>query len=80
MKLQVKLGMAVQSAVPETGKPEVKTYYLVLGENEKKVVVNIGEKTFDKIKKLQDETATEEQARNTTTETNKPGKNKVDSK
>lgn len=52
MKLEVAVAKSTQSAIPELGKKENNLYYLVLGEGENKVIINVGEKTYNSVSKL----------------------------
>lgn len=53
MKIEVKTAVSTQTAIPELGKTEKKMYYLVIGEDkETQTVINVGEKTYEKVSKL----------------------------
>ena len=43
MTTTIKLGKSTQSAIPEMNRPEKTIYYLVIGEGEEAVTMNIGE-------------------------------------
>lgn len=48
----VDVARSTQSAIPELGQAEKTLYYLVIGEGDKKIVINVGEKTYSKVAKL----------------------------
>lgn len=52
MKLEVTVAKSTQTAIPELGKKETTLYYLVIGEGDDKVVINVGEKTFTKVQDI----------------------------
>ena len=52
MQQEVKVTTNVQTAIPELGRAEKIMYYLIIGEGEKKVVINIGKSKYDEIKAL----------------------------
>lgn len=52
MKLEICGAKATQTAVPELGQAEKTLYYLIIGEGDNKVVINVGQKTYEKIEKL----------------------------
>lgn len=52
MKQTVTVAKSTQSAIPEMGKPEKTVYYMVIGEGDTKVSINIGVKTYEAVKKL----------------------------
>ena len=52
MKQEVKVTTNVQTAIPELDRAEKIMYYLIIGEGEKKVVINIGKSKYDEIKAL----------------------------
>lgn len=52
MKLEICGAKATQTAVPELGQPEKTLYYLIIGEGTDKVVINVGQKTYEKINRL----------------------------
>lgn len=52
MKLEVKAAKATQTAVAELNQPEKTLYYLIIGEEPHKVVINVGQKTFDKVSEI----------------------------
>lgn len=56
MKLEIKAATSTQTAIPELGKAEKKLYYLIIGEGEKQVVINVGEKTYNSIQNIAMET------------------------
>lgn len=45
-KINVNVAEATQTAVPELGKEAKKMYYLIIGEENNKVIINVGEKTY----------------------------------
>lgn len=49
---QVKTAQSTQSAIPELGRPEKKMYFLIIGEGEKQVNINVGEKTYNAVNKI----------------------------
>ena len=53
MKQEVKVTTNVQTAIPELDKGEKIMYYLIIGEGEKKVVINVGKTTYDNVKSLE---------------------------
>lgn len=55
MKINVTVAKSTQSAVPELNMKEKTLYYLVIGEGETAVKLNVGEKTYNSIKDLTDE-------------------------
>ena len=52
MKLEVKTTQSNQEAIPEIGKVAKSLYYLIIGEGEDKVIINVGEKTYNSVTKL----------------------------
>lgn len=52
MALKVTVAKSTQSAIPELGKKENTLYYLVIAKGEEKVVINVGEKTYNSVDKL----------------------------
>lgn len=54
MQTTVTTAKSTQSAVAELNKKETTLYYLVIGEGENKVVINVGEKTYNKVNALKD--------------------------
>lgn len=50
MKTTVKTAESKQSAVEELGKKEKSLYYVIIGDDEDKVVINVGEKTYTGVK------------------------------
>lgn len=52
MKIEVKTAETVQTGNEVLGSKDKKLLYLVLGEGENKVVMNIGEKSYSAINKL----------------------------
>lgn len=52
VSLSVKVARSVQSAIPELGTPEKTLYYLVIGHGEEKQIINVGQKTHDKVLNL----------------------------
>lgn len=52
MKQEVNVTEVTQTANSILGTTETKKYFLIIGQNEKKVVINIGQKTFNSIKEL----------------------------
>lgn len=55
MKHTVKRAKSTQSAISEIGREEKSLYYLIIGEGDNKVIINIGEKTYEKIGTLVEE-------------------------
>lgn len=52
MQTTVNVAKATQTAVPEIGMAEKVLYYLIIGEGEKKVQVNVGQKTYENVAKV----------------------------
>lgn len=52
MKLEVAVTSVTQTASPVLGTEEKTLYYLILGEGEKKAVINVGKKTHDTVAEL----------------------------
>ena len=52
MKQEVKVTTNVQTAIPELDRAEKIMYYLIIGEGQTKVVINIGKSKYDEIKAL----------------------------
>lgn len=52
VKLAVNVAKSTQTAIPELGKKETTLYYLVIGEGENKTIINVGQKTHDKVMEL----------------------------
>lgn len=52
MKTEVKTTSIKQTGNKELGTNDKTLYYLIIGEGENKVIVNIGEKTFNNVNKL----------------------------
>lgn len=52
MKQTVTVAKSEQSAIPEMGREAKTIYYMVIGEGDTKVTMNIGAKTYEAIKKL----------------------------
>lgn len=50
--MQVKTASSTQSAIPELGRPEKKMYFLIIGEGEKQVSINVGEKTYNAVNQI----------------------------
>ena len=55
MNTKVTVAKSTQSAIPELNKPEKNLYYLVIGEGEKSISINVGEKTYEQVKALEKE-------------------------
>ena len=53
MKQEVKVTTSTQTAIPELKRPEKTMYFLIIGEAEKQVVINIGKGNYDAIKSLE---------------------------
>lgn len=53
--MKVTTAKAEQTAIPELGKDAKTLYYLIVGEGEKKVIVNVGEKTYKGVQNLIEE-------------------------
>lgn len=51
-ELAVQVAKSTQTAIPELGKKETTLYYLVIGEGENKTIINVGQKTHDKVLEL----------------------------
>lgn len=51
-RLEICGAKATQTAVPELNQPEKTLYYLIIGEEPNKVVINVGQKTYEKINRL----------------------------
>lgn len=51
-KLAVNVAKSTQTAIPELGRKETTIYYLVIGEGENKTIINVGQKTHDKVMEL----------------------------
>lgn len=54
MQTNVQVAKATQSAVPELNMAEKTLYYLIIGSGDAKVQINVGEKTYNAVKKLED--------------------------
>lgn len=54
MKLEITVAQSTQSAVPELNKKETTLNYLIIGEGDNKVIINVGEKTYKSVKMLID--------------------------
>lgn len=67
MKQLIIAAKSTQSAIPELNQPEKTLYYLVIGEGDKKISLNVGQKTYDSVVKLNKETAEAEAKANTKT-------------
>lgn len=52
MKQEITTAKSKQEAIPEIGKKEATLYYLIIGEKEDKIVINVGEKTYNGVQKL----------------------------
>lgn len=52
MKHEIVCVKSTQTAIPEIQKPEKTLYYLIIGEGENKVELNVGQKTYEKVQKL----------------------------
>lgn len=52
MQTNVDVAKATQTAIPELDMAEKNLYYLIIGEGEKKVQINVGEKTYTSVAKL----------------------------
>lgn len=52
MKLEIKTAKSVQNAIPELKREERTLYFLVIGNDDGIVTMNIGEKTYNSIEKL----------------------------
>lgn len=52
MKLEIKTAKSVQPAIPELKREEKTLYFLVIGNDDGIVTLNVGEKTFTSINKL----------------------------
>lgn len=52
MKHEIKTVKQNQLAIPELGKEAKTLYYLIIGEGENKIIINIGEKTHNSINEL----------------------------
>lgn len=55
-KVTVSVGKSTQSAIKELGKAEKTLYFLVIGEGDSKITMNVGEKTYNSVQKLLNET------------------------
>lgn len=45
----IKVAKSTQEAIPDLGKNAKTLYYMVIGEGEDKIIMNIGEKTYNSI-------------------------------
>lgn len=52
MKLEVNTTSVTQTANELLGQKEKSLYYLIIGEGDKKLVINVGQKTHDSVKEL----------------------------
>lgn len=52
MKQEIKVAKSTQEAIPEIGKKEQTLHYLIIGEEGNNVIINVGEKTYEKVNKL----------------------------
>lgn len=52
MKLEIATTSVTQTANEVLGTPEKTLYYLVIGEGENKMTINVGKKTHDQVKEL----------------------------
>lgn len=52
MKLEIKTAKSTQSAVPELKREEKTLYFLIIGNEDAIVTLNVGEKTYNSITKL----------------------------
>lgn len=52
MKLEIKVAKTTQTAIPEMGRPEKHLYFLIIGEGENQITINVGPKTYESIQKL----------------------------
>lgn len=50
--MKVQLAQSTHSAIPELNREERKIYFLLLGEGDEKITINIGEKSYNKIKAI----------------------------
>lgn len=51
-KVTVTVAKTTQSAIPELEQKEKTLYYLVIGEGEGKLIINVGEKTHTQVAKI----------------------------
>lgn len=49
MKLEINTAKTTQSAIPELKREEKTLYFLIIGSDENKTVLNVGEKTYKTI-------------------------------
>lgn len=52
--MKVQTAKATQTAIPELEKEEKTLYYLIIGSKPNEIVLNIGEKSYAKIKALEE--------------------------
>ena len=52
MKIEVNTTSTKQDANEVLGTPEKTIYYLIIGDGEKKVVIHVGQKTFESVREL----------------------------
>lgn len=52
MKQEVNTAKSTQPPIPEIGAKEKTLWYLIIGEGETKVIINVGEKTYEKVNTL----------------------------
>lgn len=54
MKAEITVAKSVQSAMPEIGREEKTQYFMVIASGDEKITINVGEKTYNSIKKMEE--------------------------